>query len=124
MSRMELRMRVDNKREHVILELWMDGKALGHILLDPSTAEQHIHDLGKARAALSEPVIPSLEIHSRLEAVIDPGWVIPAERLPQGKVLCLRHPGFGWLSFVLPDKEAAAIAEWLTRDLPLQPPSE
>jgi hypothetical protein len=35
----------------------------------------------------------------------------------------LRHPGLGWLSFVFPDKEAAAIAEWLTRDLPTAPPS-
>jgi hypothetical protein len=30
----------------------------------------------------------------------------------------LRHPGFGWIGFEFPEKEATAIADWFTRDLP------
>jgi hypothetical protein len=117
---MELRVATDGMREHVILELWMDGRPLGHIQFDGATAEKHIHDVGRHRANLSDPVTPTLEPGARLEALVDPAWRSPEYRLPEGRILSLRHPGLGWLTFVLPDKEAAAIAEWLTKDLPIQ----
>jgi hypothetical protein len=103
-------------QEHVTVEMWMDGTPLGHMFFDGATAEKHIHDMARHRAALSDPVAPDLDPGARLEAQIDPAWRIPPYRYPQGRLLCLRHPGLGWLSFVLPDKESQAIAEWLTKD--------
>ena len=49
-----------------------------------------------------------------------PAWRIPGYRAAEGRILALRHPGLGWLTFVIPHKEAASIAEWLTKDLPLK----
>jgi hypothetical protein len=104
----------------VAIQLEEDGRPLGHMFLDGATAEQHIHDVASHRAQLKDEVTPDLDPGARLIALIDPVWRVPPERLPEGRILCFRHPGLGWLSFVLPDKEAAAIAEWLTKDLPLQ----
>ena len=117
MARMRLNASVDSSREHVVIELSMDGKPLGHIELDSASVEKHIHDLAQHRANLNDPVTPTLDAGSRLEAIVDPRWRVP-KPIEQGRVLALRHPGLGWLSFVFPDKEARAIAEWLTKESP------
>jgi hypothetical protein len=117
---MMMKVQTSQDREHVVMQLEEDGKPLGHILFDGATAEKHIHDVGSHRANLKEQVTPDLDPGSRLLAVVDPAWRVPGERHPAGRILCFRHPGLGWLSFVLPDKEAASIAEWLTKDLPIQ----
>lgn len=62
---MELRVATDEAREHVVLELWMDGKPLGHINFDGATVEKHIQDVGDMRAELNETVTPELEGHCR-----------------------------------------------------------
>ena len=120
MARMALNASVDSSREHVVIELSMDGKPLGHIELDSASVEKHIHDLAQQRANLIDPVTPTLDAGSRLEAIVDPRWRVP-KPIEQGRVLALRHPGLGWLSFVFPDKEARAIAAWLTKESPAQP---
>jgi hypothetical protein len=103
---MVIKCRVDKKKENVVIQIEEDKRALAHILLDSATTENHIPT--------------ELDPGSRLEALIDPIWHIPNYRREQGRILALRHPGLGWLSFVLTDKEAASIAEWLTKDLPLK----
>jgi hypothetical protein len=120
MARMALNTSVDSSREHVVIEVSMDGKPLGHIELDGTSVEKHIHDLAQHRANLNDPVTLTLDAGSRLEAIVDPRWRVP-KPIEQGRVLALRHPGLGWLSFVFPDKEARAIAEGLTKESPAQP---
>ena len=110
----------DENRQHVTIQIEDNDKPLAHISLDAATTENHIHDLAKQRASLIEQVTPDLDPGSRIEAIVDPVWRISQNRVAQGRILCLRHPGLGWLSFVLPDKEAASMAEWLTKELPLQ----
>ncbi len=119
--KMQLKAFPDAQGEHVTIELWMDDKPLGHILLDGATLEDHIHKLAGHRSQLKEEVPRELDPGSRLEALVDPVWRIPGQPSEHGRVLALRHPGLGWLSFVFPEKEAAAIAEWLTRDMPQKP---
>ena len=94
----------------------MDDKPLGHIELDAATLEDHIHKLAAHRSRLAEEVPRDLDPGSWLEALIDPIWRFPGQRSEHGRILALRHPGLGWLSFILPDKEARAMAEWLTKD--------
>src|SRR5262249_31941873 len=104
---------------HVLLELRQNGTPLGHIFFDPVTAEKHTRDVARARAALNDPVIPDLDIGFTLDATIDPRWWVPYERSAVGgRVLCLRHPGLGWLAFSLPEHEAAAMAQALVKELP------
>lgn len=117
-DKMTLRAFPDEARENVIIELWRNETPLGHIILDGASLEKYISDLAEQRAALKEQVVPDLDPGSRLTAVVDPVWRIPGCRTEFGRPMALRHPGFGWLSFVFPDKEAASIAECLTKDRP------
>jgi hypothetical protein len=118
---MTIRALPDAALDHVMIELPRNGEPLGHIILDPATAEKHARDIASARAALNEPVTPSLDPGSRLETIIDPAWHISGRRTSLGRLLAIRHPGLGWLAFTIPEAEAAAIAEWLTKDIPLEP---
>ncbi|MGP0094219.1 MAG: hypothetical protein ACLPKB_30380 [Xanthobacteraceae bacterium] len=117
MAYAELRIATNPARKYVVIELWMDGKRLGHINLDGATAEEHIHAVAKHRAELVDPVSPDLHPGARLEAILDPKWRV-LNPIEAGRILALRHPGLGWLPFVFPDKEARSISDWLTKDLP------
>lgn len=120
MARMKLKVKASSDKEHVVLQLYEDEKPLGYILFDGATAEKHIQDVGQSRAELGDPVTPELDPGAILDAIVDPSWRVNGERLPEGRHIAFRHPGLGWVSFVLPDESAAAIAEWLTKDLPVQ----
>jgi len=76
MGRMTLGVKPDAAREHVVLRLAEDDKALGHVLFDGASAENHIRDVGKARAALTEQVTPDLDLGARVDVTVDPRWVI------------------------------------------------
>ena len=92
------------------MELHMDGAPLGHIILDASELEGLIWQLAGHRENMAEAVTPSLDASSRLVALVNPVWQTAKRHPPEGKALALRHPGFGWLSFVFPRAEAEAIA--------------
>jgi hypothetical protein len=49
--------------------------------------------------------------------VVDPGWRTepPIHPTLNGVTLRLRHPGFGWLTFLLPWHEAKKLGEWLIK---------
>ena len=115
MGRMRLGVRPDAARQYVDLQLEDDGKPLGRILFDGASAEKHIRDVGRARAALLDPVTPDLDPGARVDVTVDPRWVI-GDRTPVGRQIALRHPGLGWLAFIIPDDEAKAIADWLMKD--------
>jgi hypothetical protein len=114
MAKIELAARTDSDRQHVLLELRLEGKPFGQISLSGSDAEQHIHMIAKHRAKLSDRVSRDLDPGSRLDAIYDPIWRTPTHRAAtHGLLLALRHPGLGWLSFLLPHHEAAALGQWL-----------
>src|SRR3546814_14026662 len=50
--------------------------------------------------------------------VVDPAWRTSTEVMAKvsgvaGISLALRHSGYGWLCFLLPDSEARALGHWL-----------
>jgi hypothetical protein len=118
MARMELRVRVDQARENAIITMCKDGDPIGYIVLDAASLETHISIVAKQRGQMRDKVPRDPDPGSRLEVTIDAVWTTadddPAVTGGNGKVLALRDPGFGWLAFFFPDKEAAAIAGWLT----------
>lgn len=83
---------------------------------DAAAMDELILALGTVRAAMSEPVTPRLDPNSRAPSTRDPAWWCSV--YPDFHGLFLRHPGFGWLAFVLPRNEAKAIAGWLLREEP------
>lgn len=118
MNKMALRTALTPDREELTIELWMNDQALGHINLAAADLDAFIHKLGQHRAAMPDQVPAELDPGARIEAVSDPIWRIPDVEAQKARVLCLRHPGLGWLGFTFPDHEAKEIAQWLSKDLP------
>lgn len=97
--------------EHVQIQLDMNDKPLGYILFDGATAELHAIAVAKVRSELPDPVAPTLDDGSRVEAIANPAWRLDQTEI--GPILALRHPGLGWLGFVFPPHEAKHIGEVL-----------
>jgi hypothetical protein len=97
------------------IQLEEDGVPLAHIILDPPELEQFIDQLQLARAALSDAVPSDLDIGTRLAVQIDPRWAVRHDPDRDMKVLALRHPGLGWMGFLLPLHEAEAMAKVLSQ---------
>jgi len=73
------------------------------------------------RAAL-EPALP-LDAPEECPTVINPAWfTFPTEK---GSVLRMRHPGLGWVSFLVPPAERAQLLGLLLNQaLKVNPPTE
>ncbi len=115
----EFKVHIDVARLNIILEAWQNGAAAGSIALSPAQTDALIRDLAKNRALLVQPVASDLDENSS-DPVVDPAWLTPEARYPDGRMLSIRDPGLGWLTYIFPDNEAADIAQWLTKDLPLE----
>lgn len=110
---MNLRVWPDDAREHVVVQLEMDGKPLGWINLDVAAAHHHLEAVGAARAKLTDEVAATLDTGSRITATFDPTWRTDPGPVPETVSVVLRHPGLGWLGFLLPAQEARALGDSL-----------
>lgn len=68
-----------------------------------------IHTLGRFRAGLPEAVNPEIDPNARVEATPQPA-IAMRDQGEEGFEILIRHPGYGWLSFLLSDQACEAIA--------------
>jgi hypothetical protein len=115
----ELKVHVDVAKLNVVLEAWVNGAPTGSLTLSAAETDSLIRDLAKNRALLVQAVGSELN-QDTIDPVIDPAWETPEVRFSEGRMLSIRDPGLGWLTYIFPDNEASDIAVWLTKDLPLQ----
>ena len=88
------------------------GRALAHVALQAPELDSLVRQLAELRSCLGEPVPRTLDPGARLVALVDPVWQakpLSSPDAPDGVVLALRHPGLGWLGFLLPWPEAAML---------------
>src|SRR3546814_10053464 len=73
--------------------------------------------MGKAREALKEEVDRDLDPREKLAfPVVDPAWRTSTDIMAKvsgvaGISLALRHSGYGWLCFLLPDRSEEHTSE-------------
>lgn len=115
----EIKVQIDVAKLNIVLEAWVNGTPTGGVTLSAAQTDSLIRDLGKSRALLGQPVASELDGNT-IDPVIDPAWQTPEVRYLEGRMLSIRDPGLGWLTYIFPDNEAADVATWLTKDLPLQ----
>lgn len=84
--------------------------------LDAQDVEKFIEAFGAIRAGMSDAVPEKLDPMPRLPTTEHPHWHVYDPR-PEGHLLAIRHPGFGWLGFLLAEDAATALAGWLLRPL-------
>lgn len=114
-TKAEFRFTLAKDSNSVKLETVIDGKVVGWGTFDDaSQLDQFIQGAGAMRAALSEPVPAKLDPNPRLHVTTDPSWWV-FDPTGEYQLLALRHPGFGWLGFDLPQPWADAIAEHLKK---------
>ena len=85
-------------------------------VLDAADLDDLIQRLGIVRSAMSDKVPERLEPSARVAAIRDPAWW--CQPRTEDCAVCFRHPGFGWLAFGLPWREAKKLAEWLVKGPP------
>lgn len=66
----------------------------------------------RSAMALEQPAEPPTH---RLQLQIDPAWRTMLRPHPSitGHLLLLRHGGYGWIGFILPDHECRNLGQWL-----------
>lgn len=75
--------------------------------------------LAAARRAALEPAQPA-QPPEKAEAIVNPAW--HTSPLPNGVLFMLRHPGLGWLGFVLPHEHRVHLTSlWLHQSLLYKP---
>jgi hypothetical protein len=116
MSAAELRVKTDDQYQQVVIELWENEQLVGVASMDADSAERHLREVGKRRAQLIDPVPANIGPGIRVDVLAEPVWQAPINEYSSGRGLCIRHPGFGWLGLLFSYKQAAAIAEHLSRD--------
>lgn len=98
------------------LEMRLPGEPPRRVTLDAAGLDHLLGALASLRARMSPEVSLEIAPGTPLAAVVDPAWRTRAAAHPAipGPLLALRHPGFGWVPFVLPYGEAASLGRWLS----------
>jgi hypothetical protein len=88
-----------------------------HILGRPARIEEIIQELSDFRETLAPEVESYLPNGKRLFVTPEPVWEVSDEVREDGKVLLIRHPGLGWLGFIIPHDDCKRLAKKLTGKL-------
>ncbi|MBB3122460.1 hypothetical protein [Pseudoduganella violacea] len=94
-----------------------DGSTTGSVQLSASELDNLIRHLARIRSEMTPEVPIELEKGKAINAVTDPVWRTRPMLHPSmpGELLLLRHRGLGWLGFVLPPHEVAALGAYLVK---------
>lgn len=106
-------LRVQNLGELALLIFEKDGQIVFQKSFDAPELDDFIHVLGRVRSGLDQEVTPELDPNARVEGVAYPPIVCREQ--PEGFEMIWRHPGYGWLSFVLGPEARKALGEALLR---------
>jgi hypothetical protein len=98
------------------LEFAFEDGHKSSVNMDSADMDALIENFATVRAAMSDPVPEQLDPIPRLPTTEAPKWWVYDPR-PDGHMLALRHPGFGWLGFLLPQESALSLAGFLFRPL-------
>jgi hypothetical protein len=82
--------------------------------LNPAKVEEMIQELSDLREALAPQVSTTIAAGQRMFVTPEPIWKVSDEVREDGKVLLIRHPGIGWLGFIIPHDDCKRLAKKLT----------
>ena len=111
---------LDDAKNTATIHLLTDAKPATQIELQAHELDAVLAVLGEARAVMRAkvPTEPPEVRGAREVMIVDPAWRTNSQLHPAlaGIILRLRHLGFGWLTFLLPHREAHSLGNWLTRN--------
>lgn len=95
------------------IEILPEGGQSAWVELEASELDDVLHGLAGIRQQLSEPIPEQLDPRPRINGTANPNWKVSPH--PEGRGLIFRHPGFGWLGFIVRQDRADEIAELLVK---------
>ncbi|UTV56407.1 hypothetical protein [Burkholderia arboris] len=81
--------------------------------LETETIEKLIAALTSMREAMQPPVPQDPPLGKEVYAQFDPRFWVELNHMASASTLLLRHPGLGWLAFVLPPNSAVQLTGYL-----------
>ncbi len=84
---------------------------LADIILPAKVVDAVIHGLAHLRGQMTPPVPEQYPVGQTLQAIALPDWYTEIEPSTGLTNLCLRHPGLGWLAFLLPPAHLDQMTE-------------
>ena len=105
----------------IAFEMIGDDEASVSTVLTPKESQELVDLLAAARM-VTPGAVAEAPAEGMVQAVVDPAWMAPAYRAPQGRVLIVKHPGLGWIHFIFPEERADQVAKVLAADLQPAPP--
>lgn len=109
----------NDARNGMLLSIALEGAGpVSAVLAGPKVGEV-VEKIAMVRAALADRSLSDLGPATVLEfATVDPAWRASADIALDGPgadsvALSFCHSSYGWLCFVLPDKQANALGQWL-----------
>lgn len=103
---------------HVRLAIVAGGEELAVSLLEAADLEELIEGLAMARARLIDQVPLALDNNIRVVGVPNPAHRVLRGPPDTGCILAVRHPGYGWLHYMLPPAAATKLSRDLVKSLP------
>ena len=118
-----IRIAISSAKDQVYLRTAGNGASETRFSFTATELDELIAALSDARAQLAQLVSfePSAGPNRKEAFEINPAWKItgsPHESV-LGVLLRIRHPGFGWLRFMIPFEEARALGHWLFKLTPV-----
>jgi hypothetical protein len=111
---------LDASKSAATIDLLTGGKPATRIELQARELDAVLAVLGEARATMRDgvPFNTPEQRNARELVVLNPTWRADPQLHPSlsGIFLRLRHPGFGWLTFLLPHHEAQSLGSWLVKN--------
>lgn len=83
------------------------------VTLEAAQVDDLLHNLGLLRASMTDQHPAEFALGQKTMAVPDPRWATEPDLLNGDSLIHLRHPGFGWLHFLIPRTDAAKLAGYL-----------
>lgn len=110
----EIEYRIETVRgDHAVLTISKGGGMVAASLLEAADLEDLLDNLARARAALRDEVPHDLDIGQRVIGVPNPPHHVLHGPSGTGCILAIRHPGYGWLHYMLPPAAATELARAL-----------
>lgn len=79
-----------------------------------------IQQLSNAREELRPPVVNDAPLGVPVKSIVDPRYYTEPHAETGGTILMLRHPGFGWVTFLLPPEERDRLSGYFTKQAEVQ----
>jgi hypothetical protein len=97
----------------LMIGLFENDKPCPEVKLDASDIDGLIAALAEFRSNMT-PEISSTLSSGSFQSIVDPLWNALASPLLPGKIVAVRHPGYGWVGFQFPSDEAAKLGAFLS----------